>query len=203
MLPLTLSAVWVIGMAVVLLPVAGTFRRLRRIRRTGVSWPAGRRHAEGLAIEAGVMRPIAVLRHDAVHVPMTCGLWRPVVLLPWDVPDWDGADLERACVHEIEHIRRLDWLLILLARFVCAAYWFHPLVWVGRRWLHMAMERACDDAVLERGEARAYAAQLVELARRLSGREQHALPAMASHGDLSARVHAIRDPTRRDCRCLL
>lgn len=197
MLLVTLSSMWAIGMAVVLLPVIGTFWRLRGVRRVGVPWLAGQRHARRLAVEGGVTRPIAVARHEAVRVPMTCGLWQPVLLLPWDVEDWDEADVTRALVHEIEHIRRRDWLLILLTRVVCAAYWFHPVVWVAWRRLHLAMERACDDAVLGRCEGRAYAAQLVQLAQRLSTGERHALPAMASHGDLSVRVHAIIRPGAR------
>ena len=55
-----------------------------------------------------------------------------------------------------------------LARAVCAVYWFHPLVWIAWRQLALEAERSCDDAVLGRSEATAYADQLVGLARRLS-----------------------------------
>ena len=55
-----------------------------------------------------------------------------------------------------------------MARFVCALYWFHPLVWMAWRRLRLEAERACDDAVLRRAEATAYADQLVLLAERLA-----------------------------------
>ena len=35
----------------------------------------------------------------------------------------------------------------MLARVVCAFYWFHPLVWVAWHRLRLDSERACDDGV--------------------------------------------------------
>jgi beta-lactamase regulating signal transducer with metallopeptidase domain len=125
---------------------------------------------------------------------MTCGLLRPAILLPWDAPEWSEADVERALVHEIEHVRRGDWPVQILARLVCAAYWFHPLVWIAWRQLHLSAERACDDVVLQRSDGVPYAVQLLRLAERLSGRDPHPLPAMAARSDLSARVMAVLDP---------
>jgi hypothetical protein len=63
--------------------------------------------------------------------------------------------------------------------------------------LHLEAERACDDAVLESAESTQYAEQLVSLARRMS--TARALPslAMASRSDLSARVVALLDGTRK------
>jgi TonB family protein len=56
-------------------------------------------------------------------------------------------------------------------------------------------ERACDDAVLERSEATAYADQLVGLARRLAARP--AATAMANRSDLATRVRAVLDGEQR------
>ena len=50
----------------------------------------------------------------------TCGLWRPAIVLPCDARDWDEADIRRAIVHELEHVRRDDWAVQLAARVVCA-----------------------------------------------------------------------------------
>src|SRR6185503_8166814 len=100
-------------------------------------------------------------------------------------------------VHELEHVRRGDWLSQCVARAVCAWYWFHPLVWIAQRQLALEAERACDDAVLRRSEATAYADQLIELATRLSGvRHQNAL-GMANRADLAARVGAVLDRRQR------
>src|SRR6202034_2283977 len=135
------------------------------------------------------------LLNESVAGPMTCGVLRPLIVLPPDAQSWDEQDLERALVHELEHVRRYDWAIHCLARIVCAAYWFHPLVWVAWRQLALEAERSCDDAVLGRSEATAYADQLVGLARRLSAKSQ--LLAMANRADLATRVDAVLDSRQR------
>jgi uncharacterized protein (TIGR03435 family) len=80
-----------------------------------------------------------------------------------------------------------------MARIVGALYWFHPLVWMAWRRLSLEAERACDDAVLRRSEATAYADQLVLLAKRLASTARPPLLAMAACRDLSTRVRAVLD----------
>src|SRR5207302_9963933 len=117
----------------------------------------------------------------------------PAIVLPQDAPAWEMEDLNRAIVHELEHVRRGDWLSHCIARVVCAVYWFHPLVWIAWRQLALAAERSCDDAVLGRSEATAYADQLVGLAQRLSAAAKSSALAMANRADLAARIGAVLD----------
>ncbi len=53
--------------------------------------------------------------------PMTCGLVHPAIVLPQDAESWNEEDLNRAIVHELEHVRRGDSLSRCLARAACAA----------------------------------------------------------------------------------
>jgi uncharacterized protein (TIGR03435 family) len=124
---------------------------------------------------------------------MTCGVLRPAIFLPADAPGWNENNLERALVHELEHVRRYDWPVHCLARIACAVYWFHPLVWIAWRRLALEAERSCDDAVLRGSEPIAYADQLVALARRRSAARRTPVIAMANRSDLSARVGAVLD----------
>jgi len=171
--------------------------RVRRIRRNGVPLPGIRDLARTLAGEAGIARTIEVLEHEAIATPFTCGLWRPAIVLPCDARAWAEADLRRAIVHELEHVRRHDWAVQLAARAVCAAYWFHPMVWSAWRGLCLEAERAADDAVLQSADRADYADQLVLLARRLSRAQPRAILGMANRSDLSARVTALLDDRQR------
>jgi uncharacterized protein (TIGR03435 family) len=144
-----------------------------------------------LARHAGFCRPIDVLVHESIAGPMTCGVVRPAIVFPLDARTWREEDVRRALTHELEHVRRSDWLMLCLARAVCAVYWFHPLVWIANRQLGVNAERACDDAVLRDGHAVGYADQLVTLAERSLAQTRRPLLAMASRGDLSTRVHAV------------
>jgi TonB family protein len=187
------TTAWIAGAALFLLPVFAGLWQVQRLRRSAVKWSEGQQALEALAPGAGVRRRVDVLLHAKVAGPMTCGVLRPAIVLPQDAQTWEQADLHRALIHELEHVRRVDFLSHCLARAACALYWFHPLVWVAWRKLELEAERSCDDAVLARSEATAYADQLVGLARRLSAAAKSPALAMANRADLSKRVAAVLD----------
>lgn len=188
-----LLAGWIAGTALFLLPVLLGLWQVRRLRRSAFPWPHGQSALENLARDAGIPRHVEVLLDKTLPGPMTCGVLYPAIVLPAEAQDWAAEDLHRALVHELEHVRRGDWLSQSLARAVCAFYWFHPLVWIAWRRLALEAERSADDAVLGFSEATAYADQLVGLARRLASAAKTPLPAMANCADLATRVGAVLD----------
>jgi bla regulator protein BlaR1 len=188
---------WIAGAAIFLLPVVIGLWQIRSLRRSGLWWRRGQSIVGALAIDAGIHRRVELLLHEALTGPMTCGVLHPAIVLPRDAENWKGEDLDRAIVHELEHVRRGDSLSHCLARAACAVYWFHPLVWMAWRKLELEAERSCDDAVLRGSEATAYADQLVGLAKRLSVGQRPLLLAMANRIDLSTRVRAVLDIRQR------
>ena len=197
-----LTGVWLAGTIVFLFPVFVGLWQVRSLRLSAQPWPGG----DAIAREAGIRRHVDVLLHASLAGPMTCGILRPAVVLPMDATAWAEEDLRRAIVHELAHVRRGDWASQILARIVTAVYWFHPIVWVAWRQLALEAERACDDAVLLSASLKAgtsspasteYADQLVALAQRLSKNSNQPQLAMASRGDLAARVVAVLDSRQR------
>lgn len=195
-----LVASWIAGAAVCLLPVVVGLWQVRALRSSGRPWRQGPTLVDGLARDAGIRRRVGVLLHESVPGPMTCGMVRPAIVLPMDAQTWPVEDLQRAIVHELEHVRRADWVSQCLARIICAVYWFHPLVWIAWRHLSLDAERACDDAVLRHpstlpgtdADPTAYADQLVGLAERLTA-SRSPLLAMANRADLATRVVSVLD----------
>lgn len=188
-----LRLTWAVGLGLLLTALGHALWKVGRIRRGGIPWLSAQALLDRLAAQAGVSRPISVAVHEDVPAPVTCGWRRPAIVLPADAREWPDADVERALVHELEHVRRGDWLVQLAARLVCAVYWFHPLVWVAWRRLCLECERACDDAVVDRMADTEYAAQLVTLASRLSHADAQPVLSMARRSDLSVRVRAVLD----------
>ena len=195
-IPQVLVVLWLIGVAVFLLPVVAGFWQVRRLRRTAIPWTGGQELLQSLASGRGAHRRIEVVLHDAVTGPITCGVLRPLIILPVTVQDWDEASLRRSLRHELEHVARWDLLTICLSRIICAAYWFHPLVWTAWRRLRLEAEKACDDAVVLEDDARDYASLLVSMAQPAAG-GQSPLLAMASRDDLTARVAALLNHDQR------
>jgi hypothetical protein len=105
--------------------------------------------------------------------------------------------------HELAHLRRRDHWVRRLELLVLGLYWWHPVVWWGRRQLHEAEEQCCDAWVVWAlpAAARAYATALLETVTFLS-QSRRALPVTASGAGhvrpLKRRLAMIlRDPPSR------
>ena len=171
--------------------------RLRRMAADGDVWLDGTARMNELALASGIRRPALVMLSRETAVPLTFGFRRSTILLPESAHAWSDDELRRALRHELEHVRREDWIAQLLARAVCALYWAHPLVWLAWRRFCFEAERACDDAVVTSFPgAEDYAGQLVTLARQVRFSTVPAL-GMASRSRLSDRVRALLDPRQR------
>ncbi len=175
--------VWVGGALLFMITGGLDVWRVRRIVRTGLPWIELRDRVSALAVESGVRSAVEVLRHEDVVAPFLWGVWRPTVVLPAAASEWTREDLERALVHELEHVRRRDWAVQFGARLICASYWLHPLVWVAWRRLCLEAERACDDAVVQRADGTDYAEQLVSMAERMSSARAQPVLGMANRSD--------------------
>jgi beta-lactamase regulating signal transducer with metallopeptidase domain len=191
----TLAIVYLGGVAMALLWLAAGIVRLRRLSRSGDVWLDGTARLNEIAYAAGIRRPVLVTLSGAVSVPMTYGFLRQTIILPEAARGWTADALRRALRHELEHVRRDDWAVQLVARIALAVYWPQPLVWLAWRRFCLEAERACDDAVVTMDAASAdYAQQLVTLARGLRRATPVPALAMASPSKLAQRIDAILDP---------
>ena len=139
-------------------------------------------------------QPISVRQSDAVTVPMVWGLFRPVILLPADVDEWEPERQRAVLLHELAHIQRQDWLLQTIAQITCAVYWFNPLVWFAIRRMQAEAERACDDHVLNAGyQSTEYAQHLLDIIRNIKGLRSasRATVAMARSPKIEGRLRTI------------
>ncbi|MDX1396528.1 MAG: M56 family metallopeptidase [Gemmatimonadota bacterium] len=197
----TLTLVWLAGALFLLARVALDSLRLRWIERSAVPvahgplWHAVQR----ACLRLGVYANPVLLEGDDDVIPMTWGTWRPRILLPAGAEEWSDARLDAVLLHELGHVRRNDYLAGLVARVVCAVYWFQPLAWLGSRRMRLERELACDDLVVAAGhEGPTYADDLLEIATALRpvARVRAAALGMARPGHLRERVSAILDDTR-------
>ncbi len=144
---------WIIGCGLSLVSLAVAVLRLRVLVRTArpLDDPEWVRQAEALRRRLGLAAGVRLLSNPAVTMPMTGGLWRPVILLPGSAASWSRERRAVVLSHELIHVRRRDALRQLIRRAVLAVYWFHPVAWVASRLAAMASEDACDEEVLRLG----------------------------------------------------
>jgi beta-lactamase regulating signal transducer with metallopeptidase domain len=80
--------------------------------------------------------------------PVTFGFLSPTILLPARVAEL-AADLREAIAHhELAHVRRRDWLFVLLEESIRSVLWFHPGVWFVLSRIQLAREQVVDAEVV-------------------------------------------------------
>lgn len=141
-------------------------------------------------------RKVHLKQFDGSCSPLTWGVTKPVIVVPYDWKSWSRQKQEMVIAHELAHTKRFDTLTSLISGFISCCFWFNPLMWIAYRRLLDHAELSCDDTVINQGISTTfYATQLVTLARNNS---PQIAPAMASPSKLSGRINALlNENTRR------
>ena len=138
-----LAAIALVAGAVLRLAwLAGGILRLRRLRKAGEPAAPCDGHDEiARLIEAG-----AEIRYvQVIGQPVTFGLRRPVVLLPQALRSLPESVQRAVLAHELWHVRRRDWMWILVEEVVRAIFWFHPAIWFLVSRVQSAREEVVDE----------------------------------------------------------
>ena len=91
---------------------------------------------------------------DKTTSPITFGLFRPVIILPYNVLKM-GTEIQEAIVyHELLHVRRRDWIYEIVEECIRTVLWFHPAIWwlIGR--IQLSREQVVDRVVIQLTESR-------------------------------------------------
>ena len=172
-----------------------TIQRLR-----ARSWPIADgdldQEIQVLRAELSCTRKVEARETTELATPATIGWRRPLLLLPGDWREWNGAERRAALAHELAHVCRGDFPAVLLAQLSLALHFYHPLAhWLAAR-LRLEQELAADawGAALSGGKT-AYLATLAQMALR---RDSHSLtwPARAflpSRGTFVRRIEMLRN----------
>lgn len=128
-------------------------------------------------VQLGIHRKIRLGFSDLISSPLTVGFWKPVILLPMAIACHLSIEQTEAIIlHELNHIRKNDYLVNLLLATIDIILFFNPFSRLLSAALVRERENSCDDLVLQ------FKYKPAEYARALLLLEQHragAIPALA------------------------
>jgi beta-lactamase regulating signal transducer with metallopeptidase domain len=128
------------------------YRYVQAIRRyelnkVDVEW---RIFVKNLAARMGITKPVKVWLSGIVTSPVTIGYLKPVILLPLAaINNLSTQQIEAILLHELAHIRRYDYLMNLVIRFIHAVLYFNPFVKALVKTVEREREKSCDEMVLQ------------------------------------------------------
>ena len=140
------------------------------IRRGAMDLEPDRRVAEIISLcerQAGTQFGwVRVLGSETVPVPVTIGLFEPVIILPKQLLREGNTELLTSAIgHEFIHVARRDYLFNFIYELLFVPISFHPAAAFLRRRVRQTRELCCDELVAERIlNAEVYARSLVQLA---------------------------------------
>ena len=141
---LVVSAIWLVGIAAMLLYAVISYVRVRQSV------------AERVPYEGNIFLC------DYVKSPFILGLVRPKIYLPSSM---DEAAMGPVIAHEKAHLARRDHWWKPLGFLILTVHWFNPLCWVTYVLLCRDIELACDEKVIRQmdlDEKKQYSIALLE-----------------------------------------
>lgn len=121
--------VWIIGMCTLLIYNSISYMKMRK--RTATAIP--------------LKKNIYVL--DENVSPFVMGIVSPKIYIPNSLSE---IEQEYIILHERIHIKRMDYIIKLLASIALSIHWFNPLVWLAFVLSSKDMEMSCDEAVIRK-----------------------------------------------------
>ncbi|WP_343209908.1 M56 family metallopeptidase [Anaerolentibacter hominis] len=122
------SALWILGIAVMLLYTGISYLRLVRRMKTAV-----------------LLRD-NIYQSEYALSPFVLGILRPRIYMPFQMPQKDAAHV---IAHEQAHIRRHDHWIKPLGFLLLSLHWFNPLLWAAYILFCRDIELACDERVIK------------------------------------------------------
>ena len=99
-----------------------------------------------------------------IYQPVLIGWIKPVILVPASlIGGLSHAHLEAILAHELAHVRRHDYLVLLGQSVMETLFFYHPAVWWVSHRMNVEREYCCDEVAGQVSNKRVYATALANI----------------------------------------
>jgi beta-lactamase regulating signal transducer with metallopeptidase domain len=147
-----LSLAYLLAAAFLFIRFYFQYRHTQQLFTTGLqkAYPEWRAFLQQVAGRMGIKKNVQIWLSSMVDTPVTLGFLKPVILLPVAaVNNLSVKQAEAIILHELNHIRRNDYLVNLLIACVDVILFFNPFARLLTAIIRRERENCCDDLVLQ------------------------------------------------------
>ena len=129
-----------------------SYKQVVRIRKKGLSkipveW---RLFVNELSQHLSIKKNVRIYLSALVNTPMTVGYLKPLILIPVaSLNSLTKEQMEAVILHELAHIKRLDYLFNIILSIAEAVLFFNPFMHLLSYDVKKEREHCCDDLVLQ------------------------------------------------------
>jgi internalin A len=194
-----ISLIWFVVALLMLCRLIRSYIWLRHFKRKSEKVETGQvlEIMSRLKEQMGITRKTGVFISSAIHSPTSFGLLLTAIILPENLVNSSGEELEMILSHEMAHAKRHDYPVNLLQRILQSIFFFHPLFQMASHRLTREREHICDDWVIQAtGKRDGYAECLIGLVENAYYPKSVSVAMMGHHHNISRRVDMIIDNSR-------
>jgi beta-lactamase regulating signal transducer with metallopeptidase domain len=191
-----ISAIYLFILVLMMFRFTNAYLYANQLKKKGIL-PAGAHLNERVVAwttAMGIHQRVNILLSQRIDIPATIGFLKPVILLPVATVNQLSMDqVESVILHELAHIKRMDYLWNISAAVIETILFFNPFVYLLTSVQKKERELCCDDFVLGfNRDPHNYATALLELEKtRMSGKTMLAMASNGQDGQLLSRVKRI------------
>ena len=165
--------------------------RTKGLQKIDVDW---RLFIKQTAAYLGIKKEVRIFLSEQVTTPLTIGFLKPVILVPLaSLNHLTTQQMEAVLLHELAHIKRMDYLLNIALSIIETILFFNPFTQLISTAIKKEREHSCDDWVLQfQYNATTYASALLQIAV-LQNTPAIAMTAVNKKNDLLSRVRRMID----------
>lgn len=196
------AAIYLVLLIVSVIRFAGGITKVYTIRKHGLGRIPG--PYKIFLLDAvnylGIKKKVMLWTSDLVESPLTVGFFKPIILIPTAlINNLTTRQVEAIILHELEHIRRHDYLVNFISQLIGAILYFNPFVKYLIQIQTTEREKTADQQVLQfEYSNQMYATTLLNIARQNNAvRLKLALQATGSKSQLYNRVQWIMGLRKR------
>ena len=189
------SSIYLLLLVLPLLHFIRNYRYVQVIRHQGLSkadidW---RMFVKKIAAQLGIKKNVQVWMSELVTSPVTIGYLKPVILIPLAAMNHlTEKQMEAVLLHELSHIRRYDYFINLIIKFIQSILYFNPFVKAFVKIVEREREKSCDEMVMQfQYDPHGYATALLELEKANHFPKVLAVAASGKKNDLLHRIEWI------------
>lgn len=158
--------IWLLGIAIVVfMPIISYITLKKAVNEEDKKY---RKRISEILFKAqtlsGVIQAMEVRYSYYLDSPALIGVFKPLIILPFDHLQEDEDTLKQMFLHELLHYKHKHLVFQWLFWIVKAIYWFNPLIWLAHEWMKLDAEYMCDEEVVDLlGDEKSYGTVLIDL----------------------------------------
>ncbi|HMI05042.1 MAG TPA: M56 family metallopeptidase [Pedobacter sp.] len=151
----TIALIWIFIVLAKSIKLSSNLFELHYLKTRQI-YPAGRHWEEQLSKlsrQIGLNKTVRIMQSGLTQVPLVIGHFKPVILIPLGmITAIKPKEIEMMILHELAHIKRMDFLVNMLQHVLELLFFFNPAVLWTSALIRKERENCCDEVVLQNAD---------------------------------------------------